>query len=66
MLRLDPELMVDIRALAGPRGFSAAVEQGLRLWAERERRKAAKPDRLAEHLYPPSAREIAACTKGDG
>ena len=40
--------------------MTAAVEEGLRLWLAREKRKAAKPDPSAKHLWPPSAREIAA------
>jgi hypothetical protein len=32
-------------------------------WITSERRKAAKPDPLAKHLAPPTAREIAARIK---
>jgi hypothetical protein len=39
------------------------VEEGLRLWLDRERRKDAKSDPLAKHLAPPTRLEIAARTK---
>jgi hypothetical protein len=57
MLRLDPQLMAEARELAGPRGFSAAVTEGLRWWVARQKRKA---DPLVKHLALPTAREVAA------
>jgi hypothetical protein len=41
MLRLDRALEAEVRVLAGPRGFSAAVTEGLRWWLAREKRRAA-------------------------
>jgi hypothetical protein len=44
IIRLDRALEAEVRELAGPRGFSAAVTKGLRLWLAQEKRKAqAKP-----------------------
>ena len=54
MLRLNPELMAEARALTGPRGFTAAVEEGLRWWLAREKRKGA---RELNPLAPPPARK---------
>lgn len=42
MLRLDRQLEAEARDLAGPRGFSAAVTEGLRWWVAHQKRKAAK------------------------
>jgi hypothetical protein len=59
-LRVDPALLAEFRAVAGPASnFSAAVAEGIRWWIARERRKTAKPDPLAKHLAPPTARERA-------
>jgi hypothetical protein len=64
VLRLDPELMDAVRELAGPGGFTAAVEEGLRWWITKQKRRPGKTDPLARHLVPPTARELAA-RKGD-
>jgi hypothetical protein len=40
-----PDLVADVRAHAGPRQFTAAVEEGLRWWLAREQRR---QDRRAE------------------
>ena len=60
IVRLDRSLEAEVRELAGPRGFSAAVTEGLRWWIARQRRKAGKADPLSKYLAPPTAREIAA------
>ena len=60
-IRLSSEMAVEVRRLSP--NLTAAVEEGLRLWLARERRKAAKPDPLAKHLAPATAREIAARSK---
>jgi hypothetical protein len=58
MLRITRELRDAVGAYGVP--FTQAVEEGLDLWLAREkRRKAAKPDPLARHLAPPTARERA-------
>jgi hypothetical protein len=58
MLRLLPELIDEVRALAP---INRAVEDGLRLWlARQKRRQRGKVDPLAKHLAPPTAREITA------
>jgi hypothetical protein len=57
-IRLTPEMAAEVRRRSP--NMTAAVEEGLRLWLAREKRKAAKPDPSAKHLWPPSAREIAA------
>jgi hypothetical protein len=44
VLRLDPELMDEVRELAGPGRFTAAVEVGLRLWLAREKRRLARDE----------------------
>jgi hypothetical protein len=65
-LRVDPALVAEFRAVGGAKAnFSAAVDEGIRWWIAREKRKAAKTDPLAKHLYPPTAREIAARRKDD-
>jgi hypothetical protein len=63
-IRLAPEMAAEVRRRSP--SMTAAVEEGLRLWLARERRKDAKPDPLARHLIPPTAREIAARTKDAG
>jgi hypothetical protein len=55
MLRLLPELIDEVRALAP---INRAVEEGLRLWLARQKRRRGKGDPLA--VAPPTAREIAA------
>jgi hypothetical protein len=55
--RVDPDLLDAVRAHTP--NVTAAMSEGLRLWLARERRRA-KPDRLAQYLAPPTAREIAA------
>jgi hypothetical protein len=57
-LRLDPTLYDAVAATGMP--LTDAIEEGLALWLARQKRKAAKPDRLAKHLAPPTAREIEA------
>ena len=59
--RIDPALLVAFKQAAPSIG--PAVEEAIRLWLAREKRKLAKPDPLAKHLYPPTAREIAERTK---
>ena len=62
-VRLTPEMAAEVRRRSP--NMTAAVEEGLRLWLARERRKDAKPDPLARHLALQTAREIAARTKDD-
>ena len=57
IVRLDRALEAEARELAGPRGFSAAVTEGLRWWVARQKRRRGKGDPLA--VAPPTAREIA-------
>jgi hypothetical protein len=59
-LRVDPKLLAAFRDLCGEEGnFSAAVDEGLRLWLSRELRHR-KNDPLAQYLGTPAARESAA------
>jgi hypothetical protein len=52
--------LADRRGLASAGHVTKAVEEGLRWWLARERRKAkADGDPLARHLAPPTEREIA-------
>jgi hypothetical protein len=39
VIRLDQDVEAEARVLAGPKGFSAAVTEGLRWWIARERRR---------------------------
>ena len=67
--RIDPALLAAVQAAAKAQAtnVTAAVEEGLRLWLARTKRKAkAGADPLAKHLAPPTAREIAARTKDSG
>ena len=59
--RIDPALLASVQAAAEAQAtnVTAAVEEGLRLWLARIKRKA-KTDPPAKHLAPPTAREIAA------
>lgn len=59
--RLDPALLAAVQAAAEAQATSvtAAVEEGLRWWLARAKRQQAKPDPLAKHLAPPTARERA-------
>jgi hypothetical protein len=59
--RLDPALLLAVQAAAEAQATSvtAAVEEGLRLWLARQKRRAGK-DSLARHLAPPTRREVAA------
>ena len=57
-LRLDPALVAAVKDSNTP-NLTRAVEEGLRWWLAREKRKAAKPDPLAKRLAPPTARERA-------
>jgi hypothetical protein len=61
-VRLDPEMAEELRRLA-PDNLSEAIVAAIADWLRRARRKATKPDPLAKHLAPPTAREIAARTK---
>jgi hypothetical protein len=56
-VRLSPELFEAVQRLSP--NVSQAVERALVAWVRSERRKAAKPDPLAKHLAPPTARERA-------
>jgi hypothetical protein len=60
--RLDPELLQAVRedVEAAGTNVTAIVEDGLRAWLKRQKRKAGKADPLAQHLAPPTRREIAA------
>ena len=60
-VRLSPELFEEVQSRSP--NVSQAVERALVAWIRSERRKAAKPDPLAKHLTPQTAREIAARTK---
>jgi hypothetical protein len=40
--------------------MAQALNDAMRLWLAREKRRAGKADPLAKHLVPPTAREIAA------
>lgn len=52
-LRLDPALVAAVKENAP--NMTRAVEEGLRLWLAKERRKAKSgPDPLARHLSPPT------------
>jgi hypothetical protein len=59
-VRLTPEMAAEVRRRSP--NMTAAVEEGLRLWLARERRKDAK-DPLAKHLAPPTGPEMAERTK---
>jgi hypothetical protein len=48
IVRLDRALEAEVRDLAGPRGFSAAVTEGLRWWVARQKRRQREADPLAE------------------
>jgi hypothetical protein len=61
--RLDPALLQAVQAAAEAQGTNAtaAVEEGLRLWlARHKRRERGKPAPLAKHPAVPTAREITA------
>jgi hypothetical protein len=64
-LRLNPALLAAVKERTS--NVTRTVEEGLRWWLSRERRKAAKAgaDHLARHLAPPTAREIASRHKDD-
>jgi hypothetical protein len=47
-MRLDPALVAEAQVLAGPRGFTQAVEEGLRWWLRRQKRQARKATTEAE------------------
>jgi hypothetical protein len=63
--RLDPQLVADVQGRTD--NVTRVVEEGLRWWLARERRKAAKAgaDPLARHPAPPAAWEIASRHKDD-
>lgn len=62
--RIEPELLKAVQEAAAVAGtnVTAIVEDGLRTWLAREKRRQPKPDPLARHLYPTTARETAART----
>jgi hypothetical protein len=64
-LRLDPALLAAVKERTS--NVTKTVEEGLRWWLARERRKAAKAgaDPLARHLAPATARKIASRHKDD-
>ena len=59
--RAEPALLTEMRARAPD--MAKALNDAMRLWLVREKRKAAKCDPLAKHLAPPAAREFAAQRK---
>ena len=66
ILRIDPALADEVKRHLGDGYFTTAVEDGLRWWLARAKRKAkAGVDPLARHLVPPAAREIAARKASD-
>ena len=56
--RIDPQLLAAVKERTS--NATQAVEEGLRWWLARERRRRGKVGPLAKHLAPPTAREIAA------
>ena len=65
-LRLEPGLVEEVKRYTDD--FTAVVETLLAAWVKRARRQAAaeaKPDLLAKHLAPPTARELAARRAGE-
>ena len=56
--RIDPELLGAVKERTS--NVTQAVEEGLRWWLVREKRRRGKGDPLAKHLAAPTAREIAA------
>jgi hypothetical protein len=61
LFRLEPALVEEVKQFTD--NVTGAVEEGLAWWLKRARRQAvaeAKPDLLAKHLAPPTARELAA------
>jgi hypothetical protein len=58
-VRLDPALMREVRELTP--NLSRTVGELLTAWVQSERRKR---DKVAKHLTPPTARELAARRKG--
>jgi hypothetical protein len=61
VLRISPHLFEAAREHGVP--LTRMLEEGAELWLARAKRQKAKPDPLAKHLVPPTAREIAARTK---
>jgi hypothetical protein len=62
IIRLDPALIAEFRAVAGVEAnFSAAVAEGLRWWIGRyKRRQRAQTD---QYHAPPTARVLKACKR---
>ena len=59
--RADPALVAEMRAHTSK--LAQTLEDAMRLWLAREKRKAAKPDLPAKHLAPPATREFTAQRK---
>jgi hypothetical protein len=62
MLRVDPALLAEFREVAGAAGnFSAAVDEGVRWWITREKRRraAAKPAATRNGNAPARAKAAA-------
>jgi hypothetical protein len=55
--RADPALLAEMRARAPH--IAQALNDAMRLWLAREKRRRGKGDPLAKHLAPSTAREIA-------
>ena len=49
-LRLNPELIAQVRALTGPGALAVAVDEALQLWLDRKR--APKPEPVAAAPVP--------------
>jgi hypothetical protein len=56
--RADPALLAEMRGRAPD--MARALNDAMRLWLAREKRRWGKGDPLTKHLAPPTAREIAA------
>ena len=56
--RAEPALLAEMRERTSD--MAQALNDAMRLWLAREKRRAGKADPLAKHLVPPTAREIAA------
>ena len=56
--RIEPELLAAVKERTS--NVTQAVEEGLRCWLAREKRRRGKGNPLTKHLAPTTAREIAA------
>jgi hypothetical protein len=64
MLRVDPALLAEFRKVAGAAGnFSAAVDEGVRWWITREKRRRAVASPAAKRKAKAPARAKAAAAK---